>query len=278
MIGIGYELGSVHETGFGLRPGLMTFEGRERFWSDLRQLATRGEIGALVLHRMLGEPYRHDKMDFDVRSQIEDSGDPELTDYAKHMIRECTRFCTDFPAIKKYIYIGSLLHPRMSGLIVSSAPGEGWTTWQEKAWYEVSWVIDIMREDPNTHLVFDEASKFEPDSAAWWFVSTIARWFTGQVLIESLPFPGTPQAKLPGFVLQDNYENLERTQAERAAHTPTVRMTHGDPAEGVVAFVRDCLDKGHTPIVGDIQLNRIKMTLSQVLAEAQAGRPVGTDE
>ena len=277
MIGIGYELGSVHDVGFGLRPGLMTFEGREQFWSTLRQLATRGEISAVVMHRMLGEPYRFDALDFDVLAQITESNDPKLTDYAKHMIRELTRFCTDFPAIKVYVYFGSLQHHNMSLLVARGAPAQGRREWQEKVWYETGWARDIIDAGGDLNMVFDEASSFDPAGVEWGFIEQLARWYPDRVLIESLPFPGTPQAKLPGFVLQDNYEWLERTQPERAAHSPTVRMTHGDPDEGVVAFVQDCLDKGHLPIVADTQFNRIKMTPSQVLAEAQAGRPTGVE-
>jgi len=91
MIGIGFELGSVNNSFFGLRPELLTFEGRVAFWQDLRGLATSSPAEAVVLHRMFGESSNEDWMDYDTRRQIESCNDSKYTDYAKHMIRAVRR-------------------------------------------------------------------------------------------------------------------------------------------------------------------------------------------
>ena len=277
MIGIGYELGSstpTQDNPFGLRPPLLEHSNREVFWEGLRGLVSKGEVDTVVFHRFYGEARARDYFDFDARRQIERSNDSKYTDYAKHMTRELIRFAHENPSIRIDIYYGSLRQFNMAFLL-SDGQTEEWTS---RFWYEIETARDLIEDGCDIRMVFDHASSYDPARPEWFALYQLSRMYPNRVVIESLPKPGTPQAALPGWCFEDNYEWIASSDPERASHFDVTRMTHGTPTNGVVAFVRDCLDKGHTPIVADTQFNRIKMTPSQVLAEAQIDRPVGTNE
>jgi hypothetical protein len=278
MIGIGYELGSNRPTGdnpFGLRPRLLTHEGREAFWSNLHELASSGSIGSVVLHRLYGEARARDYFDFDARRQIEQHHDPKYTDYAKHMTREVIRFARDYPDLRIDLYFGSLRQFNMAFLVSPQSTPEMRGEWMDRFWHELEVARGLIAEGCNIRMVFDHASSYEPDRPEWYALYHLSRMHPGRVVIETVPKRDTPQASLPALAFEDNYRFIERTDPDRASHADLTRVTHGEPDGGIVAFVRDCMDKGHTPVVADTELNQSGMTPRQVFAEASAGRPQG---
>lgn len=277
MIGIGFELGSVDNSFFGLRLELLTFEGRLAFWQDLRRLVTSSPAEAVVLHRMFGEPSNQDWMDYDTRRQIESCNDSKYTDYAKHMIRELVRFAVEFPQIRIDLYFGSLRQFNMAFLISGDADEVMQQEWMRRFWYELKIARSLIEQRCDVRMVFDHSSSFDPDRPEWQALYQLERMYPGRVVIESLPRVGTPQAGFPAWTFEDHYQHLLDLDPERTRHAEITRMTHGDPEGGVVRFVRDCIDNGHDAIISDTVLRRSKMSFETVVREANAGRPQGVE-
>ena len=117
MTAIAYELASNDGKPFGLRPDLMVFGGREAFWDELDHLAASGTVSGFLFHRLFGEPQAGDIFDWDARYQIEHSGDPALTDYAKHMARRLMRIAITYPDLAIDLYLGCMDHWRMQRML-----------------------------------------------------------------------------------------------------------------------------------------------------------------
>jgi len=274
MVGIGYELGSVKNSFFGLRPELLTSEGREDFWMKLHNLAIVPGFQAVVLHRMFGEPSNLDWMDYDTRRQIESCNDSKYTDYAKHMTRELVRFANSFPQIRIDLYFGSLRQFNMAFLVSQGASQAMQQEWMRRFWYENETARSLIDQGCNVRMVFDHSSSFNPYRPERQALYQLDRMYPRRVVIESLPKVGTPQEQYPAWTFEDHYQSLLDLDPARTQHKAITRMTHGDPEGGVVGFVRDCIEHGHDAIISDTVLRRSKKSYESVLREAKFQLPL----
>lgn len=285
MIGIGYEFGSNDNEVFQLRPELVrgpeAFDRREAIWDSLEADATAGHLDSLYVHRIFGEPTSGGLMDWSTRANIEACDDPEVTDYAKHMMRRLMRFATNHPAVRVDFYLGAINHPTMRALFHA---GDG-RTWNERVQHELALPISIIRGGGNLRMIFDGASglpAMEDNGFVGVEVQTLLalnRQHPGRVVTETVPFSDHPFAGLPGFMLERDYRRILAQWPERIKHCPDITRVYSHIADNdPVSFARDCAKLGHKAIITPGKLRESNMTIQELnRAVRDAGRPQGVE-
>ena len=281
MTAIAYELASNDGKPFGLRPDLMVFGGREAFWDELDHLAASGTVSGFLFHRLFGEPQAGDIFDWDARYQIEHSGDPALTDYAKHMARRLMRLATNHPDLEIDIYLGCMDHWKMQRLIHEGKGQE----WFERIQYELALPITLIQAGCNVRIVFDASSGFRRYDRKGFvgpevqILSNLARMYPNRIVVESTPEPGHPLSVLPSLCIERRYAYLVAEKTDWIEYAPHItRVTNGHDDRNPIEFVRECVQLGHKPVVSAHKLNRMGLSVAEFVSQlSDAGDPQGID-
>lgn len=265
IVGIGYEFGSNDNEVFQLRPELVrgpeAFDRREAIWDSLEADAAAGHIDSIYIHRIFGEPTTGGLMDWSTRANIEACDDPEVTDYAKHMMRRLMRFAKNHPSVRIDFYLGAIGHPMMRRLIEVGRDRD----WFKRVRQELDLPASIIEAGGNLRMIFDHSSGLDHKGVEVQMLRHLSRQYPGRVVTETLPFPDHPLAGLPGLVLERDYIRIRDDWPQRIEACPDITRVYSHiPDNDPVAFALECVQLGHKAIVTPGKLRDAGITIQQL--------------
>jgi hypothetical protein len=285
MITIGLELGSVSGKLFQLPPQYVSapnaFEAREELWDEIDKYADDKLIDGLFIHRLYGEPHPSDNQDYRARWEIENSGDPQLTDYAKHMTRRAVKFAMSHPEVRIDWYMGKLNHWRMRRLLDE----QGGDVWRDAVVFELSIPLMLISMGCDVRLIFDASAGFNEYESNGFpgletqYITQLNRQHLGRVVVEATPRPDHPLAGLPSLCVENRYRYLRDNKPEWIDASPGITRYYSHVSDfDPVAFIRECREQNQIAIIPLHGLKARNMSVAQVVRELDiAGDPQGVE-
>lgn len=267
MISLAYEFASHDGRPFGINPRFLTFEKREEFFQELREHARTQGVEGFLYHRLFGEKRPGDWFDYSARRDIENSGDPALTDFAKHMMREVIKFVLEFPEHRHDFYVGKMDHPRMRQLFRADRQA-----WFDAVCYEIELPRMLIGLGANVRIVFDGSADFKAyeQGAVGLEAQTLLRFdhlMRDRIVTESAPEPDHPLASLPTLCVERRYLSLleNRPSWLDVQRESLTRLCNNHDEALPVDFVRDCRKNGHRATISAHKLNTLNITPAQLI-------------